>query len=155
MTTFLGHSTGRKPGGYTFFELALAMAIIVVVFIATAPLIASSLQERRLRAAMESCEQLIRDARLQAEESGREMIVDVRPNGLAFQGGDDKTGIKGMLFSIRFGSDPWEKAQDQVWPIFSCGLVAPASLRIQEGEAWLEADFDCLTGGIAEERYSF
>jgi type II secretory pathway pseudopilin PulG len=145
--------------GYTFLEIALALGIIAVVFAAVLPMVSAGYQERRLTDGMESLGQCVRDARREAESTGREQTLVVEPGGLALREGSElvpKVRIpRGAVLSVRRPQGKWAAADSQEWRIFSCGLVAPASLRLQQGTAWIEADFDFLTGSVAAERYSF
>lgn len=148
----------RRPArGYTFLELALALGIVVVVFIAVVPVIASGHVERRLRQGMDELAQAVRESRAEAEKTGAGRMLVVEKNGLSERSGDkvhEKVRTPGNAgLSVRFAQGDWE--QEREWRIFSCGLVEPVSLRLQEGRAWIEADFDFLTGSVADERYSF
>lgn len=144
---------------YTFLEVALALAIIVVVFITVVPAISAGAREHRLQDTMTALSDVVRDSRMNAEKNGREQMLIVRPGGLALREKDQfvlKTEIPpGVKLSVRYPQGKWAAADCQEWRIFSCGLVVPASLRLQEGTAWIETDFDFLTGGAAAERYSF
>lgn len=145
------HDVGQ--GGFTFFEIALVLAIIVVVFAASAPLVSSTIQERRLRQSLQDIEQFVRSARLMAERDRREIDLTWQKSGLRVAG-EEKIELYGRL-SVRFPRGDWQEANGQNWRIFPSGIVAPATVRVQKGEAWIEGDIDPLTGGIAEERYSF
>ncbi|MEI6337378.1 MAG: hypothetical protein WCQ57_02195 [Verrucomicrobiota bacterium] len=151
----------RRSGirAFTFLEVALALGIIAVVFAAVVPVIASGNTERRLRGGMEAIGQFVRESRREAEITGQERMLIVRPGGLAVREGEEiLPGVPappGAEFSVRFAEGEWARADHQEWRIFSCGVVAPASLRLQDGKDWIEADFDFLTGGVAGERYSF
>lgn len=149
----------RRQRAYTFLEVALALAIIVVVFISVVPVISAGARERRLQDTMTALSDVIRDSRMEAEKDGQEHVLIVRPGGLARLKNDQlvlKASVPtGVQLSVRYPQEKWDAAADQKWRIFSCGLVAPASLRLQEGTAWIETDFDFLTGGISAERYSF
>lgn len=143
-------------GGFTFLEIALVLAIIVVVFVAATPLVSATLQERRLRQSMEDVEQFIRAKRLTAERDRRSIDLILQKSTLGVSA-DDQIKVKGQL-SVRFPQRSTESAKpagEQRWQIFSSGIVAPATVRVQEGTAWIEGDIDPLTGGVAEERYSF
>lgn len=145
--------------GYTFFEIALAIGIIAIVFVATIPVVSASYQERKLRNAMDAISNYIQEARFDTEKLGKEQTIIIRTNGLAMREGDDlvsKAILPGdMKLFVRYPQGDWEEARDQIWRIFSSGLVAPLSLRLKSESAWLESDFDFLTGSVSEERYSF
>jgi len=151
----------RPPAGraFTLFEVMLVLAIIAAVFLSVVPVIAAGYKERRLRDTMDTMVEFVRESRRQSEETGRERLLVVQPGGLAIrEGGKLLPGVaapSGVALSVRAPQGEWARADDQEWRIFSCGLVTPASLRMQDGQAWIETDFDFLTGGVAEERYSF
>lgn len=144
---------------YTFLEVALALGIIVVVFVTIVPVISAGARERRLQDTMTAMGEVVRDRRMEAEKIGQEQMLIVRPKGLALREKDQlvlkATVPPGVRLSVRYPQGKWTPAEGQEWRIFSCGLVAPASLRLQEGTAWIETDFDFLTGAPSAERYSF
>lgn len=82
--------------------------------------------------------------------------VEIRPAGLV---GDDDDVLflapQGADFSVRYPGGEWEEADGQVWEFSPAGMVTPMSVRFSEGKDWIEADFDLLTGRVAEERYAF
>jgi len=149
--------TGNRA--YTFLEVALALGIIAVVFAAVVPVMAAGNTERRLRDGMEAIGQFVRDSRRESEKTGKERMLIVRPGGLAVREGEKispgVTTPQGAALSVRYPQGEWAKADGQEWRIFSCGVVAPVSLRLQDGKDWIETDFDFLTGSVAAERYSF
>lgn len=148
---------GTRPGGYTFLELALVLGVVVIVFISVVPVLAANQTERRLRQAMDDLAQAVRERRADAERTGADQPLWVTKTGLFERRGGTTRELarppaRAELF-VRFPAGDWR--QDQEWRVPSGGFVEPASLRIREGRAWIEADFDFLTGSIAEERYSF
>lgn len=152
----------RRPAlseGYTFLELAIALGLIAIVFVAVFPTVSASHQERRLRGAMEAIGQEVRERRREAEMTGMEQSLVVTTNGLAAR---EKSALRtvttipeGVALALKYPGGEWEAAKEQTWRIFSMGVVQPLSLRLQQGDSWIEADYDFLTGGMAAERYSF
>jgi len=149
---------GKGARGYTFLELALALAIIAVVFFAVIPVISGNRSEQQLRGAMEELTLAVRRACLEAEKSGRPIQLRLHPQGFVREkeAGQSIGKLAGnsRLF-VRFPQGNWEPANDQVLNIFSIGVVVPIGLRIEQGSRWIEADLDFLTGNVHDERYSF
>lgn len=144
---------------YTFLEVALALAIIAVVFAAVVPVFSAGFKERKLRDALSDIGQLVREVRLQAEQTGVDQLLVFQPASVARREGKSlvsKVSVpEGSKLFIRYPQGEWTRGGSQEWPIFAAGLVPPLSLRLQDGSDWIEADFDFLTGNVAEERYSF
>ena len=148
----------RARAGYTFLELALAMAIVAVIFFSVVPLILASQQERHLRQGMEAIAQLVRDSRYAAEKTGQPANLTFRANGLVPSRGGasaSRVEISDAQLMVRYPGGKWEKAGGQEWNLYASGLVEPLSVRLEQGGAWVESDFDFLTGSVADERYSF
>lgn len=136
----------------------LVVALIAIMFIGTAPLISASSRERRLRAAAEEIEGMVRSERAKAQTSGERRVIEVRPAGFY----EKSRGRKQVLamprqaaVSLRAPGADWQKPDGQEWEFSPIGMVTPLSVRLQDGGSWMEIDFDLLTGRLAEERYAF
>ncbi len=146
----------RHRRAFTLIEVIIALAIVALIFVAIVPLAAPSLSERKLRHAMDDVVAFVRSNRLAAESAGRDIVMQCDPDGLLV---NQKTlagrvEISGLRLSVRFPGGKMQRADGQPWRILPCGVVLPATVRLEDGEKWLEADIDPLTGDIAEERYS-
>ncbi len=156
-------SVGRRSraAGFTFLEIALTMAIIVVVFVALIPLADISLRERRLRTVMDDIAELVADQRTRASESGRPLAVTISEAGFEQLNEETKQfdlvlkTPPGIQVAVRFPNEKWEEAEGQRWDFAPAGMVTPLSIRVAEGDAYIEQDYDFLTGRVAEERFSF
>lgn len=144
--------------GFTFLELMLVLALIAIIFVSSAPLVSSSLRERRLRADAEKISTMVRSLRAKAQGDGRRRVLEVRPQGF-FENGDPPKEVAALpgdaIFTLRYPGAKWEKPDDQSWEFSPIGMVTPLSVRLESGSAWIELDFDMLTGRVAEERYAF
>lgn len=147
-------------GGFTLLEIMLVLGLIAILFIGLAPVVSASLRERKLRGAMAELSDAVRLQRLLSQENGFRINVEIRPDGLAVPQPD---GNSRMLFtvpgganlSVRYPGGKWVEADGQPWEFSPAGLVTPLSVRLDEGDDWIEADFDLLTGRVADERYAF
>ncbi len=158
-----------KPGavcplraGFTMLEIVIALMIISVVFLGVAPMVTASLQERRMRGEMEAIADVVREQRVAAEADGEERRMILTLDG--WEQIDRESGEGVMLLAapsegrltVRLpGQKKWEKMDGQIWRFFAAGMVTPFSVRLAEGDSWVESDFDFLTGRVADERYSF
>lgn len=157
MTTCRGNRA-RSCRAYTFLELALALAIVAVVFFSVVPLILASQRERHLRQTMDALAALVRDSRYAAEKLGQPGHLTFGPKGISSsQEGEGlaPVSLAGCQLLLRYPGGKWEKADGRDWNIYSTGLVEPLSVRLEQETAWIETDFDFLTGNVADERYSF
>ncbi len=146
----------RPRGAFTLIEVIIALAIVALIFVALVPLAAPSLSERKLRHAMDDLVAFVRSNRLAAESAGRDIVMQCQPAGLIV---NQKTlagraEVSDLRLLVRFPGGKMQRADGQAWRILPCGVVLPATLRLEDGEKWMEADIDPLTGDITEERYS-
>ncbi len=146
----------RCRRAFTLIEVIIALAIVALIFIAIVPLAAPSLSERKMRRAMDDVVAFVRSNRLAAESAGRDIVMQCQPDGFVvnqktFAG---RAEVADLRLSIRFPGGKMQRADGQAWRILPCGVVLPATIRLEDGEKWLEADIDPLTGDITEERYS-
>jgi prepilin-type N-terminal cleavage/methylation domain-containing protein len=148
----------RGPHGFTFIELMLVLALIAIIFVSSAPLVSSSLRERRLRNSADQIATMVRTERSKAQNEGHREVLYVRGKGF-FKKGDPPKQVAGFpndaIVSVRYPGGSWEKPNDQALEFSPMGMVTPLSVRLETGPAWIEIDFDLLTGRVAEERYAF
>lgn len=148
----------RFQYGYTFLEIALAMGIVLAVFLAMVPLVQASIEERQLRACVTEITEFVLQNRSEAARSGRKISLQVEPGGLRSPGAEPDTFALGFPANIRVelpASDgKWRAPEGQNWQFSSVGTVTPMRLRLNRGDKWIELDFDFLTGRVAEERYA-
>ncbi len=143
-------------------EIVIALMIVTVIFLGTAPLVIASFRENRMRGWMDEVAFFVADERVAAEQSGEERRIILGKDGL--ERFDPESGRPEVVMaeptegevSIRFpGEQKWSKPDGQVWRFFPAGMVTPLSIRLEVGEDWIETDFDFLTGRVAEQRYAF
>lgn len=148
----------RRRLGFTLLEIMLVVALIAIMFIGTVPVVGASLRERRLRAEAETISSMVRTQRAEAQADGRRHTLVIRPSGF-YERGDKPKKVAALpgdaIFSLRFPGTKWEKPQDQIWEFSPIGMVTPLTVKLENGNAWIELDFDMLTGRVAEERYAF
>jgi type II secretory pathway pseudopilin PulG len=150
-----------RERGFTFLEIALALAIVVVVFIATLPLAETSLRERRLRSLADSITDMVAEQRTQAGKTGRAATLRIQKSGFerideATDAAEELLGIpKNTTLSVRFLDEKWAAPDGRRWEFSPAGMVTPLSIRVAEGGAYIEQDYDFLTGRVADERFSF
>lgn len=151
---------GLRPRGYTLLEVALVVAIIVLIIGAAIPVTSSFTREQRLRDVVRELLVLAKTARADAMTTGRpsEVVFAKRGFGLRRPGEEEPSetvslsgGMSYVL--IPFGSEKAVKPDGQRWIFQPAGLCEPITFRVEEGEAHMEVTFDPLTAGIAEESY--
>jgi general secretion pathway protein H len=147
-----------RPRGFTLLELMMVIALIAIMFAVMIPLASASSRERKLRTAAEQIGQMVRDQRAAAQNDGQRHVVEVGSRGFF-----ERTGKQGQVlgvpavgeFYVRYPNEKWSKPAGQTWEFSPAGLVTPLSVRLEQGDAYIELDFDMLTGRVAEERYAF
>lgn len=147
--------------GYTLVEIALVLAIMVLIIGAAIPLSSGFMREQRLRDPVRELLILAKTARTEAMTTGRPTGVVFGKNGYgllrpaADEASDTYTLPRGMSYSIRpFGSEKTAKPDGQTWIFQPSGLCEPITFRLEEDDAWIEVAFDPLTAGIGEEAYN-
>lgn len=151
----------RRVRGYTLLEIALVVAIIVLLIGAVIPLSSGFIREQRLRDAVRELLVLAKTARTEAMTTGRasEVVFGKRGFSLRRPGEEEPSEsvklARGMSYQLLpFSADKPMRPDGQRWIFQPTGLCEPLSVRIMENEAWIEVRFDPLTAGIEDESYS-
>ena len=151
---------GRRTGGYTLLEIALVVAIIVLLVGAVVPLSSGFVREQRLRESVRGLLVLAKTARTEAMTGGRTAEVVFGKGGFALlRAGEEESSEsvrlpRGTRYQLLpFGADKPLRPDGQRWIFQPTGLCEPLTVRIMEDEAWIEVRFDPLTAGIEEEGY--
>ena len=156
-------TSGRSDRGlwseraFTFLEIMLVLALIAIIFVGSAPLLSASSRERRLRDAAQEIERLVRSERLKAMEKSERRVLEIRPAGFFERAlrPAELLAMPAVGVSLRAPGEKFAKPGGQEWEFSPLGLVTPYTVRLEDGPAWLEVDFDLLTGRRADERYAF
>ena len=149
----------RALGGYTLLEVALVVAIIVLLVGAAVPLTSGFTREQRLRDAVRELLVFAKTARSDAMTTGRAAEVVFTKEGFTLQrsGGGSGETFKlppGMTYTLQPVAEERPLRPDgQRWVFQPTGLCEPVAVRFAEDEAWFEVRFDALTAGIDEESY--
>ena len=150
-----------QPRGYTLIEIALVLAIMVLVIGAAVPLSSGFMREQHLRDPVRELLVLAKTARTEAMTTGRAtgVVFGKKGFGLLRTGSEEPSDTYilpgGMSYVIRpFGSDKVAKPDGQTWIFQPTGLCEPIVFRLEEDDAWIEVAFDPLTANIGEEAYS-
>jgi prepilin-type N-terminal cleavage/methylation domain-containing protein len=145
--------------GFTLLEIMMVLALIAIIFIGSAPLIVASSRERSMRDAASEIEAMVRAERHDVMASGERRVLEIRPAGF-FEKGLKPREVLPMTKAAKLtfrapGERDWGKPTGQEWEFSPIGMVTPLSVRLENGDYWMELDFDMLTGRLAEERYAF
>lgn len=156
----LRHSTKRPPG-FTLIEIALVLAIIVLIVGAAIPFSSGFIREQRLRDVVRELLVMAKTARSEAMTTGRAgaVVFDKKGFGMLRAGAEEPSESfslpKGMSYVVvPFGEEKAIKPDGQRWIFQPSGLCEPITFRVEEGEAYMSVAFDPLTANIAEEAYS-
>jgi prepilin-type N-terminal cleavage/methylation domain-containing protein len=159
MRTVRHRATG--PRGFTLIEIAIVLAIIVLIIGAAIPFSSGFMREQRLRDVVRELLVLAKTGRAEAMSTGRPAAVVFDKNGFALSrpGAEDVSEAftlpGGMSYAlVPFGEEKAVKPEGQRWVFQPTGLCEPVTFRVEEDDAWMSVTFDPLTAGIAEEAYS-
>jgi prepilin-type N-terminal cleavage/methylation domain-containing protein len=153
--------SSRRVRGYTLLEVAMVVAIIVLIIGAAIPVTSSFTREQRLRDVVRELLVLAKTARADAMTTGRpsEVVFGKKGFGLRRPGEEEPSETVSLSSDMRyvlvpFGSDKAVKPDGQRWIFQPGGLCEPITFRVEQGEAFMEVTFDPLTASIAEESYN-
>lgn len=153
--------SAKRPRGFTLIEIAIVLAIIVLIIGAAIPFSSGFMREQRLRDVVRELLVLAKTARAEAMSTGRPaaVIFDKKGFALARPGAEEVSDSfvlpRGMSYVlVPFGREKPVSPDGQRWIFQPTGLCEPVTFRVDEDEAWMRVTFDPLTAGIAEEAYS-
>ena len=154
-------AVSRRAGGYTLLEIAMVVAIIVLIIGAAVPLTSGFTREQRLRDVVRELLVYAKTARNDAMTTGRAAEVVFDKNGFALhrpgekEAGESFKMPRGMRYVLEpFGADKAVRPDGQRWIFQPTGLCEPVTVRVEEDDAWMQVTFDALTAGIADESYN-
>jgi hypothetical protein len=154
-----GTARGSR-GAYTLLEIALVVAIIVLLVGAAIPLVSGFTKEQRLRDVARELLVLAKTARTDAMTTGRASEVVFGRKGFSlWRVGDEKPTEtfllpRGMEYALRpLGAEKLLRPDDQAWIFRPSGLCEPLAVRMMEDDAWLEIEFDPLTASLSGESF--
>ena len=150
----------RRSRGYTLLEIALVVAIIVLIIGAAVPLSSGFTREQRLRDVVRELLVYAKTARADAMTTGRAAEVVFAKNGFALrrpgesEAGDSFKLPRGMRYVLEpFGAEKAVRPDGQRWIFQPTGMCEPITFRVEDDEAWMQVTFDPLTAGLADESY--
>lgn len=162
MTMPRASTRGKRRGarGYTLLEIALVVAIIVLIIGAAVPVTSGFTREQRLRDVVRDLLVYAKTARAEAMTTGRAAEVIFAKEGFALRrAGEDEPSEsrklpRGMRYVIEpYGAKKAVRPDGQRWIFQPTGLCEPLTVRVEADEAWMQVTFDALTAGIADESF--
>lgn len=130
------------------------MSIGLLIVVAAAPTLGSWTTERKLRNATDAILEVAAKARLEAKRQGKLFYINFDKGQLQINGSKQGLFARDMKLLIKNNANEWELARGKSWAFYPDGLVEPIALRLEHGSAWIEIEFDILTGIVAKERFS-
>jgi prepilin-type N-terminal cleavage/methylation domain-containing protein len=161
--TLLPRRVGRgRDRGYTLLEIALVVAIIVLIIGATVPFASGLTREQRFRDVTRELLIYAKTARTDAMTSGQTAEIIFGKEGIGLRRAGETEASRtlrlpsGMGYVIvPFGTDRPLRPDGQRWIFQPTGLCEPVMVRLEDDRGWMEVTFDALTAGIADESYYF
>ena len=146
-------SIPRPPGngGYTLFEVLLALGIIAILLGVTVPLITNSWNPSPSEEIARTIEKSVQDAHKKAVETGEARRLRLGESGLVGEGGIASAPLpKGWKLQVRrFTENRFRKPQrDEFWGFNGAGICDPLELRLVSKEESIVLKFDPLTALI-------
>ena len=146
-------SIPRPPwnGGYTLFEVLLALGIIAILLGVTVPLITNSWNPSPTEEIARTIEKSVQDAHKKAVETGEARRLRLGESGLVGEGGIASAQLpKGWKLQVRrFTENRFRKPQrDEFWGFNGAGICDPLELRLVGKKESIVLKFDPLTALI-------
>jgi len=157
------------PYGYTLIEIAIVLAIIAVITAASLPFFSAEFTEQRLRRPATALQEFAVKARAAAMESGRPTTIRFNEDGFALftqweEEDPDAHEAETPMETVplerglrlewrRTEADAWLPVSGKEWIFYPSGICSPMGIRIAQGRASLELDFDILTSRVASEQF--
>lgn len=143
----------RAPenGGYTLFEVLLALGIIAILLGVTVPLITNSWNPSPSEEIARAIEKSVQDAHKKAIETGESRSLRLSESGLVGEGGISSAPLpKGWKLQVRrFTENRFRKpSRDEFWGFNGAGICDPLELRLVSKEESIVLKFDPLTAQI-------
>jgi prepilin-type N-terminal cleavage/methylation domain-containing protein len=138
-------------GGYTLFEVLLALGIIAILLGVTVPLITNSWNPSPSEEIARTIEKSVQDAHKKAVETGEARRLRLGESGLVGEGGIASAPLpKGWKLQVRrFTENRFRKPQrDEFWGFNGAGICDPLELRLVSKEESIVLKFDPLTALI-------
>ncbi len=141
--------------------MIMVMTMIAILVTSAALAISSMAKDEILR---QSAQKL----RVFAKTAQREAFVERRPHQLVMTSTnffltptEDPNDIKleyvipaGVSYQIRFRLDSdWRQPAGDVWSFQPAGLCEPLVVQFNRADAWIELEFDPLTGSVTREEF--
>ena len=150
-TTKISIPRPPRNGGYTLFEVLLALCIIAILLGATVPLITNSWNPSPSEEIARTIEKSVQDAHKKAVETGEARRLRLGESGLVGEGGIASAPLpKGWKLQVRrFTENRFRKPhRDEFWGFNGAGICDPLELRLVSKEESIVLKFDPLTALI-------
>ena len=151
---------GDFSSGFTLLELCIVLFIMMLLAGVATPAVHSALVERALRNDENQTGQLVKNAMRFTSEQRQSCMLVLSGHTLVLT--TDQPGPSaGPLASATLAHDlelpradkpgSWDAAPSMRWTFMPAGLCPLPRLRLQEGSAYVEMDFNALTGNVENE----
>jgi type II secretory pathway pseudopilin PulG len=141
----------RREGGYTLFEVLLALGIIAILLGLTVPLITNSWSASPSEEIAQTIEKCVQEAHNKAVETGEARRLRLSESGLVGENGMASAPLpKGWTLQVRrFTENRFRKPQrDEFWGFNGSGICDPLELRLASKDESIVLKFDPLTALI-------
>ena len=128
-----------RAAAFTLLEMIVVLAIAALIIGIGASAVQKLTEEHLLLRVAHDAEQVLMQSMTRTIATAQGQEVDLEPLG------------QGAQFTVkRFGAAVYISARDQHLFLRPGGLCEPLTLRWQQGEAWVSATLDPLTGSFLE-----
>lgn len=171
------HPSIRRRGGFSLFEIVIALSIVMMMIGLTAMSVRTVSRERALREVTATLKNFAKKARAQALQEQRAFQISFQPGAISIQALQkvDEADPYAQLFVtdsetvraqdlkrfelpddvavelLRWGGTEWTPAAGHTWVFEQTGISEPITIRVSSPNGYVQMVFHPLTAGVADE----
>lgn len=151
----------RAAAGFTMLEMILVMTMVAILATSAALSISTLAKDDVLRQAAQRLRVFAKTAQREAFIERRAHLIVMTETNFFLIPSEDPDDIKaeyflppGVAFRLRFRVDPdWRRPAAEIWTFQPAGLCEPLTVQFTRDDAWIELEFDPLTGAATREEF--
>ena len=154
----------RRSAGFTLLEIAISVAILIIITLVAVPSLRGVLADRRLQRSLDAMNQIVREAQERSVQEHRAYLIEwkrkaviLRPESI--REGESANPVsrlaldKGHAFVLRLPA-ALDKAPLPQWIFWPSGVCEPANVQFKSPDGSWEVNYSPLTARPEIVRYA-